>query len=965
MSRWFLGLLALAAIVLAPVANAQQSQGQIYGAVEDETGGVLPGVTVTLMGAQIGTLTQTTGINGDFHFIRLDPGEYDLNCELDQFTRYEQKGIAVQVGGAVNLKIVMKPGPVTEIVIVTEQQPILDTRKTGVGQNVTQEILANVPTSRDPWVVLSMVSGIIVDRVNIAGAEGGQQSEFNSRGDVGGDNSMWNMDGVTITDMAAVGSSPTYYDFDAFEEIQVTTGGNDPSQATGGMGVNFVTKRGGDTPKGSARIYITSEGLQSNNVKDQNTAIPPAPPNGETTLDGHKWNPRFTRPILFKSRDYGIEIGGPIIKEKAWYWGAVGVQDIQTIAVGGAPDNTQLENVSFKLNTQMTENDTFTFFYYRGDKIKRGRNAGATRPIETTWNQKGPTDILKVEASHIVNPNFYINGKFGYIKGGFSLTPQGGIGAQMWRDSALVWHGSYLDYATDRPQLQLTLDTNYFMTAGGNHEFKAGFQYRRTTTESTTAYSGDRIVADEYTGTAWISRDRHAYNQLNFISFYAGDTWTAGRLTANLGVRFDQQKGKRLATSVTNTADPALLPLLSVTDADTPFTWNDISPRLGVTYDLMGDGKTIFRGSFARYADQLNSGTVDNLSPIGLGLSEIDYYWTDLNGDHRAQYNEIDFAYGPVGSYYIDPLDPTRSYNAVDGDLTAPKRLELIVGGEREIMLNFSAGANYVYRKADNLTWNPITGYKKPNDILKASEYVVAGTISGTLPDGTVYSMPYYRMNDARRSEHGAGIDHIFTNQDGYSQKYQGVELFATKRLSNKWMVNASFNYQTDREYFDGTAGIQDPTNIHDGDDLAFQSGASGKTNYWIGTPKWQFNANGMYQFVYGISASANLISREGFPVVYYRSRFYVDPGVITKNVRAKKMSDALKLPNMMELDVRVSKAVSLGDKGNINLDLDIFNILNKSSVLHVQESLSSSSLDQVQDLMYPRTVRLGLRYSF
>ncbi|MEW6365932.1 MAG: TonB-dependent receptor [Acidobacteriota bacterium] len=968
-TRWLMALLAVGLVAIAPVANAQQSQGQIYGVIEDETGGVLPGVTVTLTGAQIGTVTQTTGINGDFHFIRLDPGDYDVQCDLDGFATYVQKQIIVTVGGAVNLKLVMKPTTMAETITVIAEQPILDTKKTGVGQNMTQEILANVPTSRDPWVVLSMVSGIVVDRVNIAGAEGGQQSEFNSRGDRGGDNSMWNMDGVTITDMAAVGSSPTYYDFDSFEEIQVTTAGNDPSQATGGMGINFVTKRGGDTPKGSARFYVSGEGLSSNNVKDQNTAIPPNPANGETELDGHKWNPRFTRPILFKSRDYGIEIGGPIVKEKAWYWGAVGVQDIQTIAVGGAPDNTQLEGASFKLNTQWSENDTFTFFYNRASKIKRGRNAGATRPIETTWNQESPGNIYKVEATHIVNPNLYVSGKFGYVANKFGLTPQGGLNAQAWRDSNRVWHGSFLDYLTERPQWQASAETNVFKSGlGGQHEFKAGFQFRRHTTESTTRWPGNRIVTDEVTGTAWLYRDRHAYNQMNYLSFYAGDTLTSGRITANLGVRYDRQSGKQLATSSGGTADNTLLPNMSVQDMEAPFTWSDFSPRFGMTYDLLGDGKTILRASFARYADQLNSGSIDFMSPIGQGASEIDYYWTDLNGDHIAQYNEIDFAYGPVGIYYVDPLDPTRSYNAVDGDLTAPKRLELIVGGEREVMMDFSVGGNFVWRKADNITWNPFTGYQRPNDILKMSDYVVAGTISGTLPDGTAYSMPYYRMSEARRAEYGAGIDHIFTNQKGYTEKYQGLEVFATKRLSNKWMVNASLNYQRNRAYYDGTDGIQDPSPVgqvfRDGEDLAFQSGSSGKLNYWIGTPKWQFNMNGMYQFPYGLSASANLLSREGFPIVYYRSRYFVDPGVTEKQVRAQLIGDT-KMPTMMELDLRVSKAISLGDKGNVNLDLDIFNILNTNTVLHVQESLSASSVDEVQDLMYPRTVRLGIRYSF
>ncbi|MEW6366875.1 MAG: hypothetical protein AB1714_19785 [Acidobacteriota bacterium] len=486
--------------------------------------------------------------------------------------------------------------------------------------------------------------------------------------------------------------------------------------------------------------------------------------------------------------------------------------------------------------------------------------------------------------------------------------------------------------------------------------------------ESTTRYPGNRIVSDAPTAAAWIYRDRHAYNELQFVSFYAGETFTRGRITANLGVRYDRQTGRQLATATGGTADETLLPNMSVPDMDAPFAWSDFSPRLGMTYDLMGDGKTILRGSFARYADQLNSGSIDFLSPIGQGVSEIDYQWTDLNGDHIAQYNEIDFAFGPVGIYYVDPLDPTRSYNAVDGDLTAPKRLELIVGGEREVMMDFSVGANYVYRKADNLTWNPFTGYRRPNDILKITDYVAAGSITGTFPDGTAYSVPYYRMSDARRAEYGAGIDHIYTNQNGYTEKYQGFELFATKRLSNKWMLNASFNYQRNRAYYDGTDGIQDPSPVgqvfKDGEDLAFQSASSGKGGYWIGTPKWQFNMNGMYQFPYGLGASANLLTREGFPIVYFRPRYYVDPGVTEKDVRAQLIGD-LRLPNMMELDVRVSKAISLGDKGNINLDLDVFNIMNKSTVLHVQEALNASSVDEVQDLMYPRTVRFGIRYSF
>jgi len=960
-SRWLIGLAVVA--LLAPAAFAQQNTGDIYGTVMDETGGVLPGVTVTLTGQLIGTMTQTTGLNGDFHFIRLSPGDYDVQCELEGFTTYVQKLVAVQTGGAVNLKITLKPTTVAETITVTAEQPILDTKKTGVGQNMTNEILANIPTARDPWVVMSMVSGIIVDRVNIGGAEGGQQSEFTSRGDSGGDNAMWNMDGVTITDMAAVGSSPTYYDFDAFEEIQVTTGGNDPSQATGGMGVNFVTKRGGDTPKGSARFITTSEGLQSDNTKDLHTPDH----GGAEDLEGYKWNPTYKRVNMIKLRDYGIEIGGPIMKEKAWYWGAVGLQDIQTIQVNGAPDNTQLENISFKVNAQATQDLSLTYMYYRGDKVKRGRNAGATRPTETTWNQSGPTNIHKVEVSNIINPNLYINGKFGITLGGFHLVPTGGLEVpQVWRDPAGTYHNSFQDYFTDRPGWQLSADSNYFMTAGGNHEFKFGFTYRIADVESITQWPGEGVVADEYYGIAWITRASHQLTRNTYLSFYGGDTWTLGRATLNLGVRFDQQKGTRRATSTPASPNyPNILPGINVTEQATPFTWNDISPRLGFTYDLLGDGKTIVRASFARYADQLSAGDVGFMSPIN-AAGEIDYLWTDLNGNHYADADEIDFAYGPVGIYYVDPLDPTssRSTTAYNADLTAPKRLEFIVGGEREIMQNFALGGNFVWRKADNIVWRIPTNYKDPSRPWVFEDYQLAGAITGVLPDGTPYAMPYYRLDPALAGLPGAGVDYLYDNRADYNQKYYGFELFATKRLSNKWMMNASFNYQRNRYYATSNAGIGTPNNFHDGEDLAFQSASSGKAGYWIGTPKWQFLVNGMYQFPYQISASANVIAREGFPVAYMEIQYRLDPATYATNLRAQDMGES-KLPNMVNMDFRVSKAISLGDKGNVSLDLDVFNLFNKNTPLHVFERLKRTNTNEVQDLMYPRIVRFGVRYSF
>ncbi len=953
-------LLMAVFVMLAPVAGmAQTSTGEIYGLIVDQTGGVVPGVTVTLSGNLIGTMVQISNMNGEVRYIRLSPGDYDLECTLDGFTSYLQKQITVQVGGAVNLKITMKPTTVSETVTVTAEQPILDTKKTGVGQNVTNETLANIPTARDPWVVLSMISGIIVDRVNVAGSEGGQQSYFTSRGDNSRGNAMWNMDGITITDMASAGASTTYFDFDSFEELQVTTGGNDPSQATGGMGINFVTKRGGDVPKGSARFIITSEGLQSDNTKDLHTPDH----GGSEVLDGYVWNPEFNRVKLIKLRDYGIEVGGPIIKEKAWYWGAIGVQDIQTLAVNGAPDNTQLENISFKVNTQLSEAMGLTYFYYRGDKIKKGRNAGATRPTATTSNQYGPTGLHKVEMTYVLNPNFYINGKFGYFKSTYYLDPNGGMAAERYRTDDGIWHGSWSQSFSEQPNYQGTVESNYFLSGlGGNHEFKFGFSYRRFDNDSGIRYPGDKVVADAYNGIAWITRDSHAKTRNNYVSFWVGDTFTKGRLTANLGFRFDKQNGKLMPVSVpANASFPDILPSITIGAMDSPFTWNNFSPRLGATYDITGDGKTIIRGSFSRYADQLSVAPIWRLSPVTY-CGELDYLWTDLNGNNLAEYNEIDWGYGPYGIYYVDPLDPTsnRSTTVVDSKLSSPNRTEFILGGEREVMQNFSVGANFIYRKSSNLNWIVGTDYKNPSRPYMYNDYELAGNITGVMPDGTPYNMPYWQLKAERADLEGAGIDQLYTNQKDYSGKYQGLEIFATKRLSNKWMMNASFNWQRNRGYYNGTAGISDPTNIHDGEGLASNSGKDA----WISTPAWTFVANGMYQMPYRVSVSANLISRQGFPVVYYERKSGVDPGISYKNVRTQMIGDR-KLPNMVELDLRLSKEVSLGDKGNVNLDLDIFNILNKNTPLYISERLKRTTTNEVQDLMYPRVVRMGLRYSF
>src|SRR5262249_21514680 len=174
-------------------------------------------------------------------------------------------------GYSAQINAVLGVSAVQETVTVSAQSPIVDTRDTGTKQTFTNELLQNIPSARDPWVILQQTAGIAMDRQNVGGNMSGQQSNYVSRGGMPFNN-KWSLDGVDITDMAATGASPIYYDFDAFDEITINTGGVDVTQQTGGVGINLVTKSGGDRFRGSSRFYDTNDRLGSQNITNAQRA---------------------------------------------------------------------------------------------------------------------------------------------------------------------------------------------------------------------------------------------------------------------------------------------------------------------------------------------------------------------------------------------------------------------------------------------------------------------------------------------------------------------------------------------------------------------------------------------------------------------------------------------------------------------------------------------------------------------
>src|SRR6185295_2675922 len=254
---FFLAVLLLACAV---PAMAQLQSGNLYGSTVGPGGQPMPGVIVTLTGPGA-SLKQVSDANGKFRFPGLAPGVYVAASELEGFAPIRRENIEINVGRntEIELKLQISGGILT---VVAEAAPLLDPRRADKSQTVTLADLERIPSARDPWAVLGSTPGVLTDRVNVGGNESGQQASYTGPGSCGCQ-AVWSLDGMVITDMSATGSSPGYYDFDSFEEMQVTTGGSDASISTGGVVLNMVTKKGTNEWRASGRYYVTDDSTQA------------------------------------------------------------------------------------------------------------------------------------------------------------------------------------------------------------------------------------------------------------------------------------------------------------------------------------------------------------------------------------------------------------------------------------------------------------------------------------------------------------------------------------------------------------------------------------------------------------------------------------------------------------------------------------------------------------------------------
>jgi hypothetical protein len=982
--KLFLLAMALLALASAPVlAQVSTRTGTVYGKVLDDKGAPLPGVNVTLESTETQPQTATSGPSGTFRFANLPPGTYSATFSIEGFTEVRQEDIRVSIGGGVQLEITMKPTLSEEFVVVAET-PVVDTKKTGNDTTFNREYMEKIPSGRDPWVMIEQTPGVDNDRINVAGSESGQQTGFFARGAADTDNA-WNYDGVNATDPLALGASPTYYDFDAFQEIQIQSGGADASIGAKGVVVNLVTKRAGNKWEANASTYFTNDSLQADNTPDEVKAV------------GQNKSNRIDQVY-----EYGLDIGGPIVKDKLFAWGAYRRNQIDLFTRVVNPftnqnlqDKTKLQDFNFKANFNANTANESQFAYFNGKKNKDGR--GFNPPVqaeETLWVQGNSTTILNGiwtgQHTYIPNDHMILNARYGYIGNGFQLVPKGGNCASGKPcDTPIILLSAIPEYEDtsfnvnpiDRPAHDFNVDLNWFKEnwAGGDHEFKFGFEYKHSRGHTFSSYGNGVLIVDYYqtvphgpltSGYLYAQHFVDGHVTYHNTSFYATDTWRANRLTMNLGFRVDSGSGQNDPSSIPGV--PGLEQFVGPLDFpgnDRSQTFTNVSPRLGATYDLSGDGKTIIRGNYARYYDGYIPFYDQFSNPTYIYNGAILNY-VNLNNDRTITPNEItgvETYYGGLNGPNFDLNDFLNKRKVTD--LSSPVTDEVVLGFEREVVKDLALSVAWTYRDYKNFIND------EPFGITEA-DFHQAGVVHFVSDKYGTIDVPYSDLNFVHDGTH------ILKNTDGYSQTYSGVDFGVRKRMSNNFLLNGFVTVQRQRAHYNGGDSFlvvigdgmtnrtvyADPllTHLYDNQPYAYVSGGSGKSGVYP-YAEWAFRMSGVYQFPHDLSAGAFVRYQQGYPQVLFASvpngnlfAYYAQSRLIPL-----EPIGSLRYNNIFTLDLNVQKVFELQNYGRITLAMDVFNVTNTNTVIQRERRINSSTFDVLQENLSPRAFRFGFKYSF
>jgi Carboxypeptidase regulatory-like domain len=913
----------------APVDAQSTDRSGIEGKILDESGLVLPGVTVTitstaLQGPARGTVTDA---EGRYRFAALAAGTYQVAFELAGFAPVK-RDVRVDTGFVATLNERLAVGGVKETVTVTAESPVVDIRTTAVSTNLGKEALENLPTSRSVWQVMNMAPGLRVTGADIGGTAAGTQQNYSNYGTSTGGNKP-TIDGVDTREDA--GGAGFYYDYGAFQEVQIKAMGGDAEMAVPGTQFMGILKSGSDQFHGSGLLSWETPKLQGNNLTDALRA-----------RGASLGNP------LVSYHDDNVDLGGPVVKQHLWFYGSYRNQRIRQGVVGyfsspGVPGdyNVLITNTTGKLTSQLGPKHRFSGFVQSQTKDYPQRNADAFRYADSTWHQIFKPLAGKGEWSWMVSDRTFVNvfvGRWKYVTDGLNNSEA----PPAYDTSTLRYWGRYntSPYVGSRGRWQYNGSVSRYVPSawGGTHDLKAGAEFTNETRnyDANAMSNGDDYQLRFQNGVPYqivlYNYPYHTLDKMTTQSLFVRDAWRFGdRATLNLGVRFERY---HLFLPAQSKDAGRFYPA-----GDFPYkevlTWNNWAPRVGLALPLDKNNRTVLKTTYGWYnfANQATYGDTYNMNSANTST----YKWNDLN--HNLDYND-----GELGTFVTST---GASSSITNPNLKQPKTHEVTVSVERQLAANFSSRVSYVYRRE-------VDRYQTVNVPRPYGAYTNATTTIDPGPDGVVGTaddggpITYYDYTNAYKGS--AFIQNQDTNTPGYTNSYHNIEVAAQKRLSNKWQLVTSFLATHNDIWANAnTSGIpQDPNAA------TFYP----KSKYW----EWGFKLSGSYELPYQVQLAAMFTSQSGS--TWARdARFTTGLPNLTALVLVMEDPAARRLPTVNLLNLRLEKRQKT-KIGTVGLQFDLFNIANTNVELGVT-ARSGPTFNNVTSIVPPRIARIGVTFSF
>jgi hypothetical protein len=943
-ARWPCAWMVLTVILplmstFSPALAAQETAASIVGQVRDESGGVLPGVTVIAKSPalQVPEVMSVTDERGEYRLTPLPIGTYIVEYTLSGFQPVRQESLRLTVGFVAKLDMVLKVGALSETVTVSGVSPVVDVTSTAATTQFTRETIELLPTARNGIIsLLAQSPGVRAD-FDVGGSNMSQTPNFRAFGQ---SHESWStLEGVLSTPPND-GGAGNYWDYASFEEAAVRTVANDAEMPRRGILLTGIVKSGGNDFHGGAYWGQTSDRFQSKNVDDELRAA--------GLVGGNKLKTRW---------DVSAELGGRFIRDKLWFYGSLR-QRHQEIDLPNAfkPDGSPAQDiqeqpfVTGKLSYQMSSANRLVGFY---QYMQKHWVRGATEfvPWESRTDERTRPRIRKIEWQHVHGNALMTSLQYGQWKyntfyDGFAPTKvattdirtlyvsgegttSGNI-PRNWRDQAkgsLSWY---------RPDLFL-----------GNHDFKMGFDFLSsgTSRQWTSRASGNyRLVFDNgvpFQIETW-NYPLNPTNSDRYFGLFVKDSWVIRRrLTLDLGVRYAHDNGF-VPAQCRDAADFAAAQCFPKIQLN---IWNTVAPRVHVAYDLTGRGRTVIKGGWGRF-DHMREvqPEVDSLNRNA--ATTTTWLWHDLNNDRAWDRSETNL--DPNGPDFISLGGSTTggTPDAVPNpNEREPKADEFSLSLEHELMANFAVRVTGVYS-------NNFNTYRLLNIARPYEAYNIPITNPDPGPDGVLRTaddpgtfVTYYDYPASLRGLQFANT--MLINPPGHDYTYTSFEIAASKRLSDRWQFMMS--YSTTKSDIPG-GSEQVPYNPNSNLFLADH------------TREWLFKASGVYLFPYQINVSANFEHRSGNPQA--RTVLFRGGRQIPSITVPVEPLGSIRLPNLNLLDLRLEKRFRLTRAQNVAVRVNVFNALNINTVTNRVVRSGATYLFPTA-IVLPRILDFSASYNF